>query len=275
MPHMQFRTFFGIRFIQSSYEDCLRNIEKRLIEGTKTLIVTPNPEILYDAQSDSVLDAILKKSDIAIPDGVGVFVGYQITDSRLPQWMKYGMMPFWCLRAIIHSASFTKKYGERITGSRLTPDILALAAEHHIGVTILDPVVKGSALGDILKRSSQENMQHILEKKYPWIQCNVIISDWSDLAHQSINPIIIATHGNKQQEKIVDTLLTTNPAVLLGIGVGSSIDLLTGFRIPAPQFFRRFGGEWLYRLYKNPQKHSKRILRVLRFLQLCFQNKHP
>ncbi len=177
MMAMQSHTFFGIRFILSSYEDCLRNIEKRLIEGTKTLIVTPNPEILYDAQSDSVLDAILKKSDIAIPDGVGVFVGYQITDSRLPQWMKYGMMPFWCLRAIIHSASFTKKYGERITGSHLTPDILALATEHQIGVTLLDPLVVGNTPGDRLKRLSQENMQSTIEQRYPGIQCNVVVTD--------------------------------------------------------------------------------------------------
>gem|GEM_PF-2641266 len=87
--------------------------------------------------------------------------------------------------------------------------------------------------------------------------------------HQPINPIVIATHGNKRQEKIVAQILKDQPSVLLGIGVGSSIDLLTGFRTPTPHFFRRFGGEWLYRLYKNPKKHSKRIIRVFRFLQLC------
>lgn len=90
----------------------------------------------------------------------------------------------------------------------------------------------------------------------------------------TIQPIVIATHGNKQQEKIIDTLLTYNPDICIGIGAGSSIDLITGFRIPAPAFFRRFGGEWLYRLYKNPKKHSKRIWRVIKFLHLCITQKN-
>ncbi len=164
---MQFNTFFGINFIKSSYVDCLSEIESRIIEKKKTLIVTPNPEILYDTRSDELLATILKSSDIAIPDGIGVFVGYQIVDSRLPKWIKYGMAPLWCVRAILHSPKFSKQYGARITGSRLTPDILALAAKNHIGVTIIDPVVAGNTPGDILKRESQEKMQKSIEDKYP------------------------------------------------------------------------------------------------------------
>lgn len=83
---MQFHTFFDIRFIKSSYTECLREIESRLQEKKKTLIVTPNPEILYDAHDDRELATILQSSDIAIPDGIGVFVGYQIVDSKLPKW---------------------------------------------------------------------------------------------------------------------------------------------------------------------------------------------
>ncbi len=88
-------------------------------------------------------------------------------DSRLPKWMKYPMLPLWCVRAILHSRNFVKQYGERITGSRLTPDILALAAKNSIGVTIIDPVVTGNNPGDILKRESQGKMQKSIEQKYP------------------------------------------------------------------------------------------------------------
>ncbi len=134
-------------------------------------------------------------------------------------------------------------------------------------MTIIDPVVTGDSEGDIMKRLSQEKMHSIIESKYPWIHCEVLISNTSEGI--STLPIIIATHGNKRQEKIVADILKKQPSALLGIGIGSSIDLLTGFRTPAPRFFRRFGGEWLYRLYKNPKKHSKRMVRVFRFLQLC------
>ncbi len=264
---MQFHTFFDIHFIKASYTDCLREIESRLRKQEKTLIVTPNPEILYDAHFDKVLATILQSSDIAIPDGIGVFVGYQINDSHVPQWMKYLVLPFWCVRAILHSWKFVKQYGERITGSRLTPDILALAAKNGIGVTIIDPVVIGNNPGDIQKRESQQKMQSVIENKYPWIQCEVVVSDTGE--GSPVLPIVITTHGAGKQEKIVTKILQENSGVLLWIWVWGSIDLLTWFRAPAPQFFRRFGGEWLYRLYKNPKKHSKRMMRVLRFLQLC------
>jgi exopolysaccharide biosynthesis WecB/TagA/CpsF family protein len=56
------------------------------------------------------------------------------------------------------------------------------------------------------------------------------------------------------------------------MGVGGSVDLLTGFRQPAPAFFQRFGGEWLYRLYKNPSRHWKRMKKVMSFLVELFQN---
>lgn len=77
------------------------------------------------------------------------------------------MIPLWCMRAIAHAKTFSQQYGERITGSRLTPDILNIAAKNGIGVTIIDPVVQGKSEGDILKRASQEKIQSIIESRYP------------------------------------------------------------------------------------------------------------
>lgn len=82
---MKIHTFFGIHFLQTTYTECLDSITSRLKNKEKTIIVTPNPEILYDASYDTKLFSILKKADIALPDGVGIFIGYQIADSRLPR----------------------------------------------------------------------------------------------------------------------------------------------------------------------------------------------
>ncbi len=82
---------------------------------------------------------------MALPDGAGIFVAYQITGSKLPSLLKYIAFPFWCLRAIVHSPSFVEKYGERITGARLTRDLLEYAKDKHITVTIIDPVVSGNS----------------------------------------------------------------------------------------------------------------------------------
>jgi hypothetical protein len=123
--------------------------------------------MLYAATQDTTLQAILQDADMAIPDGVGIFVGYQIINSQLPRWMKYLVLPFWCLRAVIHTQEFAKKYGTRITGSRLTPDILTYAMKNTIGVTIIDPIVSGNSPSDIAKKQSQETMKASIEKCYP------------------------------------------------------------------------------------------------------------
>jgi len=266
---MQFHTFFGVNFIKSSYKDCLLEIQVRMVEGQKTLVVTPNPEILYAASQDAELQKILESAQITIPDGVGIFVGYQIRASRFPRWMKYIIFPYWCLRAIIQTEGFKKCYGERITGSRLTPDILLYASRNRIGISIIDPIVVGKGPWDVMKRKSQKRMKAILQKKYPWLMCDIIVADSGK--KDNYWPIVLATHGNGIQEKIVTQILAENSEVLLGIWVGSSIDLITGFRAPAPIFFRRFGWEWLYRLYKNPKKHTKRMRNVWQFLKLCLR----
>ena len=142
---MLFHSFFGINFIKSSYEDCLLEIQVHLVEGQKTLIVTPNPEMLYAASQDTKLQKILESAQMALPDGIGIFVGYQIVISKLPRWMKCLMLPYWCLCAIIQTRGFKEYYGERITGSRLTPDILSYAAQNQIGVNIIDPIVSGTS----------------------------------------------------------------------------------------------------------------------------------
>jgi N-acetylglucosaminyldiphosphoundecaprenol N-acetyl-beta-D-mannosaminyltransferase len=56
------------------------------------------------------------------------------------------------------------------------------------------------------------------------------------------------------------------------IGVGGSIDILAGKAVLAPDFFRRNGLEWLYRLYKEPKRY-KRMLDLPRFMLLVFRLK--
>lgn len=253
----------GIHFYKGTYADCLASLKQK-IDGT-TLIVTPNPEMLYDASRDSELLDVLKNATFSLPDGAGIFVAYQISESTLPSFLKYIAFPFWCLRAIIHSPAFIEKYGERITGSRLTRDLIEYAVDKKIPVTIIDPLVSGTSAWDKAKKASQATMKESLEKKFPWIICSVIISD---IAPEKLpeHGIIFATHGNGKQEKLLNEVIQKYPQCGLAIGVWGSIDLNTGFRTPAPRFFQRFGGEWLYRLVKNPQRHGKRIAKVIRFL---------
>jgi exopolysaccharide biosynthesis WecB/TagA/CpsF family protein len=113
-------------------------------------------------------------------------------------------------------------------------------------------------------------MRQILEEKFSDIHFNIVVSNTAphDLPHHGI---VFATHGNGKQEKLLAKIRAKFPDSGILMGVGGSIDMITGFRSPAPVFFQRFGGEWLYRLYKNPSRHLKRMKRVLAFLNNCLQ----
>lgn len=254
-----------IDFYKWSYHHCLSEIQCRASDKITTLVVTPNPEMLYEAHQNKNLKKILQNADYALPDGAGIFVAYQIEQSSLPRILKYLLFPYWCARAVFHGKRMRKLYGERITGSRLTRDILRYAEQKKITVTIIDPIVHGKTAWDKTKKLSQASMETSILRKYPDISLNIIISDSvpDDLPHHGI---ILATHGSGKQEKLLAEILHEFPHCGVALGVWGSIDLITGFRAPAPVFFQRFGGEWLYRLYKNPKRHLVRMKKVVSFL---------
>lgn len=254
-----------ISFYQWSYWQCLSDLYKEIANKTSQLVVTPNPEMLYEASKDAELLWVLKNADYALPDGAGIFVAYQIRNSTLPSILKYVALPFWCWRAIIHDASLSTKYGERITGARLTKDLITYAVARKIPITIIDPIVSGDSEWDRAKKSSQQIIQSTLESKYPWIICSVVISNTVPEKLPE-HGIVFATHWNGRQEKLLAETIKKYPDCWLSIGIGGSIDLITGFRQPAPVFFQRFGGEWLYRLLKNPKRHSQRMKKVIAYL---------
>jgi len=47
------------------------------------IIFTPNPEILLNAKKDKKFKALLNKADFLLPDGIGLYIAYQIKTSHL------------------------------------------------------------------------------------------------------------------------------------------------------------------------------------------------
>jgi N-acetylglucosaminyldiphosphoundecaprenol N-acetyl-beta-D-mannosaminyltransferase len=57
------------------------------------------------------------------------------------------------------------------------------------------------------------------------------------------------------------------------IGVGGSLDVFAGRIKAAPEFFRRNGLEWLYRLYTEP-KRFKRMLKLPQYVFLAISYRY-
>ncbi|RJR25527.1 WecB/TagA/CpsF family glycosyltransferase [Candidatus Microgenomates bacterium] len=210
--------------------------EKPGFEAKPPLIIfTPNPEFLVEAQKNLKFKEILKVADINIPDGFGL---------------------------VLFSRVFRKEVKERVSGADLVSCLLETANSKGWSVGIA-----GARRGD---RGEAEFLFKKLSEKYPRVKfvnldnlefkIENLSADRQDLkpAHPAGGlKIVFACHGMvKQEEWIIGNKEKINAKVF--IGIGGSLDFLTGFSKRAPFLMRKIGLEWLWRGLTKPG-HLKRV----------------
>jgi UDP-N-acetyl-D-mannosaminuronic acid transferase (WecB/TagA/CpsF family) len=75
--------------------------------------------------------------------------------------------------------------------------------------------------------------------------------------NQKYDIVLVCQGMEKQENWIIENKDKVSAKVF--IGVGGSLDLLSGFTKRAPNIVRKMGLEWLWRLVGNPRKHFGRV----------------
>ena len=145
---------------------------------------------------------------------------------------------------------------ERVTGVELVGHICAGAATRGLGVFLL-----GGAQGVALKAAS------VLQARYPGLR----ISGTRDGYFRDANAqevaaevrasgarIIFAGLGFPRQEEWLAAYLPQTGCGV-GIGVGGSLDVVSGSVPRAPAFWRRMHLEWFYRLAREPRRWRRQL----------------
>ncbi|MCT4617244.1 MAG: WecB/TagA/CpsF family glycosyltransferase [Candidatus Gracilibacteria bacterium] len=267
---------FGIEMSKLKYTNFLKEITENNKDNSQKIIFTPNPEILLDSLTDDNFKQNLLKADYLTPDGIGLYLAYQILDNKHNKFINFLLLPYYILKLFLATDSLYNKYGDRICGSDLTNDLLDYAEKNSLEIAILDlynPTDKN-------KVESQKTLIEKLNKKFKNIKFNLIIyrnnnDEVIKILNNQNNFALLATLGGKKQEQaIIDILPHTK--ISLGLGIGSSIDYQIGFQRRAPKLMRSLGLEWLYRLIMGPQK-IKRLKRIynatFRFIYNIFRSK--
>lgn len=217
------------------YNDALGKIRDFLKAKKTKIIVTPNAEIIMDAQKDPSFRKTINDADMVLPDGIGVVLASKILGNPLKV---------------------------RTTGFDLMVKILNEANKNHNSVYLL-----GGKPGVADKAADK------IKLKYPKID------------------IVGTSHGyfsNLEEEKIVEKINKASPDFLfvamgapkqeffmakykeslgckVAMGVGGSLDVISGNVKRAPVFMQKAGLEWFYRLIKQPSR-IKRIGALPMFL---------
>ncbi|MGB3990768.1 MAG: WecB/TagA/CpsF family glycosyltransferase [Acetivibrionales bacterium] len=230
----------GIPVDAVTMAEAVEKVGRFIEEGGKHVIFTPNAEIIMQAQRDPELKDILKNADMLTADGAGVVLASGMLGNRLP---------------------------EKVSGVDLVQEIFRTFASRGLRCFLFGarPGVAEEAAVNIIKDNPGLVVAGCRNGYFSDEECDEIIAE----INKSAPDILLVALGAPKQEKWISKHLDKLD-VKVCIGVGGTLDVLSGKVRLAPEFFRKSGLEWFYRLCREPRR-AKRMLDLPRFMLRVIQ----
>ncbi len=239
--------------------EALMKAQNMLAERRGHFLTTPNPEMLVLATREPRFKEVLRKADLAIPDGIGLLYAARLHGKRIP---------------------------ERVSGADFLDELAALALQKGLPVFLLgggQSTLAGKQ--DVAKRAAD-----ILREKYPGLEVvgaesggQVSLSadgTWQmdpallDRIRAASPAMLFVAFGHGKQETWIADHLAALPSVRLAIGIGGAFDFIAGEVRRAPLMMRRLGLEWLWRLVRQPSRFGRIWTAVAVFPWLALRDKN-
>lgn len=225
----------GIPVDNITMNEAVKKMESFFAEDGVHTVYTPNAEIMMIAGRDPQLRDILINADMLIADGAGVVLASKILRRSVP---------------------------EKVSGVDLIREVFKAPGQKDLRCFLFGskPGVAEEAAVKIIADYPGVIIAGCRNGYFTADQDEEIVNTIND-AHADI--LLVALGAPKQEKWIFDHKEKLNVKVC--IGVGGTIDVLSGRVRMAPDFFRRHSLEWLYRLYKEPRR-ARRMLDLPRFM---------
>lgn len=230
---------FGVPFHNVNFEETIDWVVERIRSGRPANIATANLDFVTKAWNDPELQRILIDADLVIADGFPVVK----------------LSPF-----------FGPRLKGRVTGSDLVPKLTERAAQEGLSVFGL-----GSAEGVAKKAMA------VLKSRYPDLKvagsysppfAPLLEMDHRDILRhlEHAHPdLLFVAMGVPKQDKFI-SMHVRGWNVPVSIGIGGSLDFITGRQKRAPIWMQKMHMEWLWRLCFNPRRLFSRYVANVRFL---------
>lgn len=211
--------------------ELLNIIEETISDNNLLTIATVNPEFLVLSHRNKKFSKVLSDFNIKVADGFGLILMTKLFKRH--------------------------KLESRITGADLCNKIFSLANKKNLRVILL-----GSSYDN--SNAACSNLRRI----YPNIRVKCISGGIIDPDNPdnelldelgAFNPsILLVGLGAPKQEYFISNH-AKNLGANVAIGIGGTIDFISGKTKRAPLFLRKVGLEWLWRLFIEPN----RIIRIV------------
>ncbi|MGV9712244.1 WecB/TagA/CpsF family glycosyltransferase [Gordonia sp. NPDC003424] len=153
------------------------------------------------------------------------------------------------------------RHWPRLTGADLLPDVLTLSAEHGASVGFLGGF-----------EEMHRSLQDVLSNRWPelggaqmWAPARDTITDpvlaghlAQEVADAKVDVLVVGL-GKPLQELWIEQFGHDSEAKVI-LAFGASADFLAGRVQRAPEVMQNLGGEWLFRLVKEPRRLARRYL---------------
>jgi N-acetylglucosaminyldiphosphoundecaprenol N-acetyl-beta-D-mannosaminyltransferase len=224
----------GVGFTDANKDEVLEYIVTGLQkQSEKYYIVTPNPELLVIASSNSEYKKTLNQAKLALPDGIGVMLAGKLLGKPL--------------RERIHGVDLVEMLCKEVSKKPITVGFLG--AGPNVAVKTAE----------------------CLREKYPDLKISFTETEWKNEKKYPETDILFVAFGSPKQEIWIAENLNILPAKVV-VGVGGTFDFISGKVRRAPIFMRELGLEWLFRLIIQPWR-IKRQLKLIKFIGLVLKER--
>ena len=201
-------------------------LEEKLDKKEKMFIVTANPETFNIAEKDSDFkEMLLSDNTTIVPDGIGIVKAAKMLDYNVK---------------------------ERIPGVEIAEELLRLGTTKEKSIFIL-----GS------KQEVLDKLEIVFKEKYPNLKVLGMINGYNKDNDEDFKKIIkakpdiiLVALGIPNQEKLIYKHLKSFKKGIF-VGVGGSLDVISGTKKRAPKMFVKLNLEWFYRIMCEPSRFKR------------------
>lgn len=263
-----------------SLEDVLKIVDQKIQEGGTHLISTTNPEFVVDAQKDLEFRKIINGSLLSIPDGSGLIFARKFMENtkKMPRNFFFPIRAFLSGVALGLGTFLSNQDFKPTRGREMIYDLCKLAEDRGYTVFFLGGWEKDK-LGRLKKNHGAvaKKAAEKLRQKYPNLKVAGYNSDYSyqeEDDEKTINVIhdcmeknqtacidmLFVAYNHIRQEKWIDRNAWKIPAKVC-VGVGGTLDYISGNYKSPGKIVEKFNLEWLYKLIMQPWR-IKRIFKA-------------
>jgi N-acetylglucosaminyldiphosphoundecaprenol N-acetyl-beta-D-mannosaminyltransferase len=228
-------TLLGVPIDALTEAEAVDWVARAIADGRPRLVISVNPERIMHARRDPAFAAVLRRADLALADGAGVFWAARRLGYPLP--------------ARIPGVDFVKALAARgaSTGWRFYflgggPGVAEAAGR------VLSDTCPGFILAGAQPGSPEPGAD----------------AATTEAIRSSRAQVLLLAYGAAVEEAWLARNLDRSGAII-GLGVGGAFDFISGRVRRAPPWMRQLGLEWLHRLGHQPWRW-RRMLALPRFV---------